>query len=54
MDGGAWWATVLGVAKSRTRLSDFTSLTESPYINILCFKIRRQRHSKWGLALNAG
>ena len=24
MDGGAWWATVYGVAKSRTRLSDFT------------------------------
>ena len=22
MDGGAWWATVHGVAKSRTRLSD--------------------------------
>ena len=21
MDGGAWWATILGVAKSRTRLS---------------------------------
>ena len=26
MDGGAWWATVHGVAKSRTQLSDFTSL----------------------------
>ena len=24
MDGGARWATVHGVAKSRTRLSDFT------------------------------
>ena len=24
MDGGAWRATVHGVAKSRTRLSDFT------------------------------
>ena len=24
MDGGAWWATVYGVAKSRTRLRDFT------------------------------
>ena len=24
MDGGAWWATVHVVAKSRTRLSDFT------------------------------
>ena len=26
MDRGAWWATVHGVAKSRTRLRDFTSL----------------------------
>ena len=26
MDGGAWWAAVHGVAKSRTRLSDFLSL----------------------------
>ena len=24
MDGGAWWAAVHGVAKSRTGLSDFT------------------------------
>ena len=24
MDGGAWWATVHGIAKSGTRLSDFT------------------------------
>ena len=26
MDRGVWWATVHGVAKSQTRLSDFTSL----------------------------
>ena len=24
MEGGAWWATVHGVAKNRTQLSDFT------------------------------
>ena len=24
MDGGVWWAEVHGVAKSRTRLSNFT------------------------------
>ena len=24
MDGGAWWATVHGVAEGQTRLSDFT------------------------------
>ena len=28
MDGGAWLATVHGVAKSRTRLSDFTLCTQ--------------------------
>ena len=27
MEGGAWYATVHGVAKSRTRLSDFTKAT---------------------------
>ena len=26
MDGEAWWAIVYGISKSRTRLSDFTSL----------------------------
>ena len=28
MDGGTWWATVHGVAKSQIRLSDFTFLSE--------------------------
>ena len=27
MEGGGWWATVHGVAKSWTRLSNFTSLS---------------------------
>ena len=26
MDGGAWWATVHGLTKSWTQLSDFTAL----------------------------
>ena len=30
MDRGAWWATVHGVTKSRTRLSDFTL----PYLTL--------------------
>ena len=34
MDGGAWWATVHGVGKSRTRLSDFTSLLHFTAIKI--------------------
>ena len=29
MDGGAWWATVHGVAESRTRLTDFTFIFHS-------------------------
>ena len=29
MDGGAWWAAVHGVAKSRTRLSNFTFIFHS-------------------------
>ena len=30
MDGGAWWATVHGVTKSWTRLSNFTFFSLSP------------------------
>ena len=34
MDGGAWWATVHGVAKSRTQLSDFTfTFSKVPSLN---------------------
>ena len=32
MDGGAWWAIVHGVAKSRTRLSNFTFTFTEYYI----------------------
>ena len=37
MDWGAWWATVHGVANSRTRLSDFTCLQHST-ISFWCIK----------------
>ena len=45
MDQGAWWATVHGVTKSRTRLSNFTltffqsrlARTHSVYVYILSF-----------------
>ena len=37
MDGGAWWATVHGVATSRTQLSDFTfTFTIQRYYIITC------------------
>ena len=32
MEGGAWWAIVHGVAKSQTRLSEFTSLHFTKYV----------------------
>ena len=35
MDGRAWWAVAHGVAKSRTRLSDFTYVAGT----ILCYYI---------------
>ena len=41
MDRGAWWATVHGVAKSWTQLSDFT-------FTILHFKLK---FKKWDLIL---
>ena len=48
MDGGAWWATVHGVAKSWRRLSDFTftfhfhALEEemAPHSSVLAWRIQ--------------
>ena len=36
MDRGAWWATVHGVAKSGTRLSNFTIWMKIGFIGMLC------------------
>ena len=51
VDGGAWWAAVHGVAKSQTRLSDFTSLHlpfPSPMYHILSdFSTMRSGHLGW-------
>ena len=41
MDGGAWWATVQGVAKSQTQLSDFTSQTPNKEI------LRKNKAGEW-------
>ena len=35
MDGGTWYATVHGVAKSQTQRSDFTSLHRVKYFGIV-------------------
>ena len=34
MDGGAWWATVYGVARSRTRLKRLSSSSSSWLIKL--------------------
>ena len=45
MDGGAWWAAVQGVAKSRTQLSDFNftfhfhALEKATHSSALAWKI---------------
>ena len=38
MDGGAWWATVHGVGKSRTRLSDFI-FTSNEHPGLISFRM---------------
>ena len=42
MDRGPWWAAVHGIAKSRTRMSDFTSLHDE----WLDFKINQHACAK--------
>ena len=37
MDRGAWWATVHGVAKSQTQLSDFTHSFSNKQIYIFIY-----------------
>ena len=43
MDWGAWWATVHGVAKSWTRLSDCTSLTPNLRCELFHFSYANHR-----------
>ena len=44
MDRGAWWATVHGVAKSQTRLSDFTFTFISQYLILFRSGILLSKH----------
>ena len=51
MDGGVWWAAVHGVAKSWTRLSDFTFILHfhalekemAAHSSVLAWRIQGQR-----------
>ena len=55
MDGGAWWATVHGVATSQTRLSDFTFTFHfhtldkemATHSSILAWRIPRNGRAWW-------
>ena len=50
MDGGVWYATIHGVSKSRTRLSNFTftfTMYWQLYISISSFPT--QSHIAWWL-----
>ena len=55
MGGGAWWAAVHGVAKSRTRLSDFTSTFHfralekemAAHSSVLAWRITRDGGAWW-------
>ena len=54
MDGGAWLATVHGVAKSRTQLSDFTYLAEHLHHRCLLhfsYNFKKVYHLKLNIAL---
>ena len=56
MDGGAWWAAVHGIAKSRTRLSDLTftfhfhalEKETAPHSSVLAWRIPET--GRWSLA----
>ena len=42
MDRGAWWATVHGIAKSQTPLSDFTLLSDTAAAAVAATKLLQQ------------
>ena len=55
MDRGAWWATVYGVAKSRTQLSDFPFTFHfhalekemAPHSSVLAWRIPGMGGASW-------
>ena len=49
MDGGAWWAVVHGVAKSQTRLSDFTFTFHFHALEKEMATHSRESQGQWGL-----
>ena len=55
MDRGAWRAIVHRVAKSRTRLSDFTHTVgfwqKCPVSDVVAFSVHHARRFLWGATL---
>ena len=59
MDGGAWWAAIHGVAKSRIRLSDFTFTFHFPalekeiatHLSVLAWRIPGTGEPAWWAAV---
>ena len=50
MDRGAWWATVYGVTKSGTRLSDCARMTaQETLVQLLATPYRLLPPGSWGL-----
>ena len=54
MDRGAWWATVHGVAKSWTRLSDFTHFDLTDGLGQIVSLWAEQRHLRLSQAEGQG
>ena len=57
MDRGAWWATVHGVAKSQTRLSNFTFTAILPSFHTKCYRASQstsKRKDQSGLGCTEG
>ena len=54
MDGGTWWATVHGVTKSWTPLSDYTFYDPSNNSTLVFLKVRVVHLGQRGLEMGDG
>ena len=52
MDGGAWWATVLGVAESRTTEATWHTITQRSEACCSCKYLHVELHASFIMTLN--